>query len=97
MLGATVQNLVPQGFGHPCCRSYPSWAAKPVEGDKIRYTEFEVFFICFKICILIYPTFCLAQCPTFLLRLSGNKMAQNGGKPLKETVMRILVVSIIFC
>lgn len=43
MLGVTVQNLVPQGFVHPCCRSYPNWAAKPMEVDQIRYTEFEVF------------------------------------------------------
>jgi hypothetical protein len=54
MSGFTVQNLVPQGFVHPYYRSYPNWAAKPMGVDQIRYTEFEVFVICFIICIFIY-------------------------------------------
>lgn len=57
MLGVSVQNLVPQEFVHPCCRSYPNWAPKPMEIDQIRYTEFEVFVIGFKICILMYLLF----------------------------------------
>jgi len=54
MLGVTVQNLFPQGFVHPCCRSYPNWTAQPMEVDRIRCTEFDVFVICFHICIFIY-------------------------------------------
>ena len=54
MLGVTVQNLVHQVFMYPCYRSCPSWAAKPMEVDQIRYTEFEVFVSCFSICIFIY-------------------------------------------
>jgi hypothetical protein len=98
MLGVTVQNLVPQGFGHPCCRSYPSWAAEPM-----RLTRFDtpnsrsfLFASTFAFLFIVDSYFLFG---TMLYISTSSQWRQDDtewGIPLKETVVRILVVSIIF-
>jgi hypothetical protein len=95
MLGVTGQNLVARGFVYPCYRSCLSWAAKPTEFDQIRCTEFEIFIICFNICIFIYSgllLFVWHNALLFYFVYNRDEMRRDGAKQLTEPVLRVLVV-----